>query len=101
MVNATYLELNDSLLGKTEVHPVGVLHVEGALVELRHRVVGVQDGHLLVHLPDDEPGQCHAGDGADQLDGSAVVDVAVSNRELLTLGFVVVHCAEEKDIRLG
>ena len=67
-------------------------------MQLGHRVVGVQDGHLLVHLPDDEPGKSHAGDGADELDGSAVVDVAVSNRELLALGLVVVHCAGHKKI---
>ena len=59
-------------------------------MQLGHRVVGVQDGHLLVHLPDDEPGKSHAGDGADELDGVAVVDVAVADSELFALGLVVV-----------
>ena len=77
---------------QTEVHPVGVLHVEGALVQLRDRVVGVEDGHLLVHLPDDKPRQRHTRDGADQLDGRPVVDVPVANSELFALGFVVVDC---------
>jgi hypothetical protein len=37
----SYLELNDSLLGQAEVHPVGVLHVESAFVKLRDWVVGI------------------------------------------------------------
>ncbi len=47
------LKLDDALLREAEVHPLGVLHVEGALVQLRHRVVGVQHRRLLVHLADD------------------------------------------------
>ena len=43
------------------------------------------------HLPDDEPGQRHPSDGADQLDGGAVVDVAVPHSELLGLVLVVVN----------
>ena len=58
----THLELNDTFLWKTEVHSISVLHVEGALVQLRHRIVGVQDGHLLVNFANDESGQCHARD---------------------------------------
>ena len=45
----------------------------------------------VCHLSDDEAGQGHPGDGADQLHGGAVVDVAVSHCELLGLGFVFVH----------
>ena len=86
----SYLELDDPLLRETQVHSVGVLHVEGALVQLRDGVVGVEDGHLLVHLADDEPGEGHARDGADELDGGAVVDVAVAHGEFLALGLVVV-----------
>merc|ERR1719362_440863 len=33
------LELDDPLLGQTEVHPVSVLHVESAFVQLRHWVI--------------------------------------------------------------
>ena len=61
------------------------LHVEGALVELGDRVVGIKDGHLLVHLADDEPGQGHPRDGAHQLHRGPVVDVAVTHSELLRL----------------
>lgn len=50
------LELDDALLAEAQVHPLRVFHVEGALVQLRNRVVGVQNGHLLVHFADDEPG---------------------------------------------
>ena len=66
-------------------------------MQLRDRVVGVQDGHLLVHLPDDEAGQRHPGDGAHQLDGGAVVDVAVADRELLALGLVLVHWRDNEN----
>lgn len=45
---------------------------------------------MLVHLADDESGQGHARDGADELDGVAVVDVAVADSELFALGLVVV-----------
>ncbi len=51
------LELNDPLLWETKVHPVGVLHVERALVQLRDRIVGVQNRHLFVHLSNDQPKQ--------------------------------------------
>ena len=90
----TDLELNDPVLTETEVHPLCLLHVEGALVQLGHGVVGVQGGHLLVHLPDDQPGQGHPGDGADQLHRRTVVDVAVPHCELFRLGFVLVHWEE-------
>lgn len=50
------LELDDALLAEAQVHPLRVFHVEGALVQLRDGVVGVQNGHLLVHFADDEPG---------------------------------------------
>ena len=46
----------------------------------------------LSHLPDDQPGQGHASDGADQLDSGPVVDVAVLHCELLGLGLIVVNC---------
>jgi hypothetical protein len=44
------LELDYSLLRQAQVHAFGVFHVEGALVQLRHGVVGFQQGLLLVHL---------------------------------------------------
>ena len=93
-LSATNLELDDPVLTKAEIHPLRLLHVEGALVQLGDRVVGIQGGHLLVHLPDDQPGQGHARDGADQLDRRPVVDVAVSHRKLLGLILVLVHCEE-------
>ena len=48
-----YLELDDPFLRQAEVHPVRVFQVEGALVELGHGVVGIQQGGLFVHLTDD------------------------------------------------
>lgn len=63
----SHLELNDALLTEAQVHALGVLHVEGALVQLRDWVVGIHEGRLLVHLPDDESGQRHARRGAHQL----------------------------------
>ena len=45
-----YLELDDPLLGQTEIHPVRVLHVESAFVQLRHWVISLKVGHLLVNL---------------------------------------------------
>ena len=48
-------------------------------------------GHLLVHLADDEAGQGHARDAADQLHAAPVVDVPVPHRELLTLRLIVVN----------
>ena len=47
---ATYLELNDLLLRKTEVHVVGIFQIEGTLMELRDGFVCVQHHSLLVHL---------------------------------------------------
>lgn len=90
----TDLELNDALLRQAQVHALSVLHVEGTLVELGHGVVGVEQRHLLVHLPDDEARQGHAGDGAHQLHRAPVVNVPVSHRELLRLALVVIHSNE-------
>ena len=45
----------------------------------------------VCHLSDDEAGQSHPGDGADQLHRGAVVDVAVSHCELLGLVLIVVN----------
>lgn len=87
----THLELDDSLLREAEIHPLCVLHVEGALVELGDGIVRVQDSHLFVHLPDDEPRQGHASHAAHQLDGTAVVDVTVSDGELFRFRLAVVH----------
>jgi len=70
---------------------LGVLHVERALVQLRHRVVRLQQRHLFVHFPDDEPGQRHAGDTTHQFDGATVVHVTVPDVELFTLALVVVQ----------
>lgn len=39
----------------------------------------------------DQAGQRHAGDGADQFDGGAVVDVAVPDGELFRLILIVIH----------
>ena len=47
------LELDDLVLGEAEVHPLRVLEVEGALVQLGHRVIRPQERCLLVHLSDD------------------------------------------------
>ena len=44
------MELDDALLGEAQVHALGVLHVEGALVQLGDGVVGLEEGLLLVHL---------------------------------------------------
>lgn len=52
-VRAAHLKLDDPFLGKAQVHALRVLQVEGTLVELRDRVVGVQQRRLLVHLADD------------------------------------------------
>ena len=60
-------------------------------MQLRNRIVGVEDGHLLVHLPDDQPGQGHPGDGTDELDGGAVMDVSVPDGEFLAFGLVIVE----------
>ena len=51
-----YLELNDSFLAEAQVHSFRVLHIEGTLVKLRHGVVGVEKGRLLVDFPDDKSG---------------------------------------------
>ena len=45
----------------------------------------------LSHLPDDQPGQGHASDGADQLDSGPVVDVAVPDSELLRFRLILIH----------
>ena len=47
---SSYLKLDDSLLRQTEIHSVRVFHVERDFVELRHRVVSLQVGHLFVNL---------------------------------------------------
>jgi len=43
-----------------------------------------------------QSGQGHSGDGADELHGGAVVDVAVFHRKLLTLTLIVIHCTQIK-----
>ena len=45
----------------------------------------------MIYLANDKPGQRHAGDGADEFDAAAVVNVAVAHSELLALRLVVVH----------
>jgi len=85
------LELDDALLREAEVHALGVLHVEGALVQLGDGIVGVEDGHLFVHFADDEPRQGHARHAAHQLHRAAVVDVPVAHRELFRLGLRIVQ----------
>ncbi|MPC29307.1 hypothetical protein E2C01_022533 [Portunus trituberculatus] len=89
--NKTHLELNDPLLAKTQIHPLRVLHVKRTLVKLGHWVVCIQERCLLVHLANDEPGQCHPRHGTHQLHRGAIVDVAVTHAELLTLTLIVIH----------
>ena len=48
--------------------------------------------NTMSHLSDDQPGQSHASDGADQLDCGPVVDVAVLDCELLRLRLIIVNC---------
>ena len=48
------------------------------------------NGHMLIHLTHDEPGQGHASDAADQLDSGTIVDVALLHGELFRLGFIVI-----------
>ena len=43
------------------------------------------------YLSDDQSGQGHAGDWADQLDCGPVVDVAVSNSKLFRLRLILIH----------
>ena len=50
---STDLELNDAFLGKTQVHPLGVLQVESTLVQLRHGVICIHQGRLFVYFTDD------------------------------------------------
>ena len=79
-------------------------------MELRHWVISLKVGHLLVnlrneckvidaillntmsYLSDDQPGQSHASDGADQLDCGPVVDVSILDCELLRLRLIIVNC---------
>lgn len=44
------LELNDAILRQAQVHAIGVLQVEGALVQLRDRIDRVQDHLGFVHF---------------------------------------------------
>ena len=85
------LELDDFLLSEAQIHPVGVFHVERTFVKLRDGIIGVKGGHLLINLPDNEPWQGHSSNGANQLHGGAIVDVAVFDSELLRLRLVVVQ----------
>ena len=86
----TYLKLNDLILREAQVHAIGVLDVEGALVQLRNGIVGIEQYLRLVHFADDEARQGDARNRAHELDGGAVVDEAVAHRELLGLGRVLV-----------
>ncbi len=47
------MKLDDPFLGKAQVHAFCVLQVEGTLVELGDRVVGVQQRRLFVHFTND------------------------------------------------
>lgn len=49
---ASHLVAYDAVVGQTQVGQRVVSELEGALVQLRHRLVHVQDGELLVDLTD-------------------------------------------------
>ena len=98
--NRWYLELDDAFLREAEVHALGIFHVECAFVQLGDGVVGVKDGHLLVHFTDDEPRKRHSGHAAHQLHRTTVVDVSVAHRELFRLGFRVVDCKSKNKNRI-
>lgn len=55
---ASHLVAHDAVVGQTQVGKRVVSELEGTLVQLRHRLVHVQDGQLLVdftdHLEPDE-----------------------------------------------
>lgn len=48
----THLVADDGVIGQTQVGMRIVSELQGTLVELRHRLVHVQDGVLLVDLTD-------------------------------------------------
>lgn len=56
----SHLVAYDAVVGQTQVGERVVSELEGTLVQLRHRLVHVQDGELLVdltdHLEPDETG---------------------------------------------
>lgn len=54
-----HLVLNDGVVGQTQEGVGVVSELEGALVELRNRLVHVQDGVLLVHFTDHLVAQTH------------------------------------------
>lgn len=85
------LELDDAFLTQTQVHPLRVLHVEGALVQLGNWIVRIQDGHLFVHFADDQSRKGHARHAAHQLDRAAVVDVSIANGKLFRFRLAIVH----------
>lgn len=88
----SHLKLYDALLTETEVHAFCVLHVEGTFVKLRDRIVSIQEGCLLVHLPDDQSGQSHTRHSTHQLHRCPVMDVAIPHVELFTLTLIVINC---------
>lgn len=85
------LELYNALLRQAQVHMIRVLHVKGALVQLRYRIVGLQTGHLFVHLANHQPRQSHSCNGAHQFHGATVVHVTVAHLKLLRLALVIVQ----------
>ena len=65
-------------------------------MQLRHRIVGVQDGHLLVNFANDEAGQCHARDRTYEFHRGPVMDVPVPNGEFFALTLIFVNFTEKK-----
>ena len=45
-----YLELYNSILGQTEVHPLGIFQVKSALMKLRDWIISVKTRHLFINL---------------------------------------------------
>lgn len=72
------LELDDLFLRQAQVHALRVLEVERALVQLRHRIICLQQRHLFVHLPNDETRQCHSRHRAHQFHSCPIMHVTVS-----------------------
>ena len=66
-------------------------------MQLGDGVVGVEDGHLLIHFADDEPRQCHSGHAAHQLHRAAVVDVSIAHCKLFRFRFRVVNYIKSKN----
>lgn len=85
------LKLYDLLLGQAQVHAICVLHVEGAFVQLRHRIIGLQQRHLFIHFAYDQTRQRHARHRADKLHRGPIVYVAVAHLKLFRFRFIVIE----------